>query len=118
MRKNDIKKLVLASYKNNDLNEEKVEQIANLLGKKELKEFIKELKHFEKKHTVVISLPYMPSKPDQKKITDLFIDKKILYLIDKALMVGVKVIDNDLISEYNLKNTLEDIADHVKQNYD
>jgi len=118
MTKKKFKHLVLASYKNNELNQGKVEQIANLLSKKELKNYIRELKQYEKKRTVVISLPYLLEKNDQDKIASLFKGKKIIYMIDSSLVVGIKVIDNDLISEYNLKNTLEQIASHVKQNYD
>lgn len=118
MNKKRFKNLVLASYKNNELSQNKVEQIANLLSKKELKGYIKELRRYEKKRTVVISLPRLLEKDDQTKIASLFKGKRVVYMIDPSLVVGIKVIDNDLISEYNLKNTLEQIASHVKQIYD
>lgn len=118
MTKKHIKQLVLASYKNNNLDEDTIERIANLLSKKDLKEYITKIKQQEKKQTVMIVLPYMPDIGEQKKITQHFLGKKIMYMIDSSLMVGIKVIDNDLISEYNLKNTLEDVANHVKQTND
>lgn len=118
MTKKYITQLVLASYKKNNLDEDTVEKIANLLTKTELKEYVRELKSSERKKTVVVVLPYMPNEKDQKKITGGFPNKKIMYMIDSTLMVGIRLIDNDLISEYNLKNTLDEMEKHVAQTHD
>lgn len=118
MTKKNIKQLVFASYKKENLDEATVEHIANLLTKTELKEYVRELKSYEQKNTVVIVLPYMPNAKDQKKISENFMSKKIMYMIDSSLMVGIRVIDNDLISEYNLKNTLEEMSEHITQTND
>lgn len=113
-----IKELVKLSYKNNILDEKRVKEIADILTRSELKQFINEIKNKEIKKNVIITLPYYPSIDEQKKIQTLFMDKEITYIIDPSLVVGMKVVDNDLVSELSLKDTLESLIKHEIESYD
>lgn len=118
MLRKQIKQLTLQSYKGNSLDEEKVKTIANLLSRHQLKQYIKELKSHESKKNVVIHVPFLPKVEDQEKIKQLFFSKKVIYIIEPSLMVGLKVVDNDIVYDFNLKNTLEELASHVITSYD
>ena len=118
MNKKQIKQLILESYKNDTLDPERVDEIVNILDRKELKEYIKVLKNWENKKSVVITMPYPPKNEDKYKFLTLFPDKKIVYNIDPSLLVGVKIKNDDLITEINLKDTLRNIVDYISQTYD
>lgn len=113
MTKKLLKQLVVASYKNNNLNPKTIEKIAKVLSRKELKQYIKALKTEENKRNVIVSLPYLPKNKDKKSFEGVFQNKKILYDIDKSLILGVKITKNDLVYEMSLKNSLENLITHV-----
>lgn len=111
-----IKTLVLASYTDKRLNVDKVNKIAGLLTRKDLKTYIKVLKSYEKKNTVIVNLPFLYN--DKKIFDKMFKGKKIIYKEDPSLIAGVRIINNDIVYEHNLKNTLEDISAHIGLAYD
>lgn len=118
MTRKQIQQLVEKSYTNTSMNKEDVEHISSYLKRSELKEYVKELKSYEKKKTIVITSPLLPSKEDQTKIQDLFPKKKIVYDIDPSLLMGYKVTDNDVIYEYSLSHIFDSMLDHVENNYE
>lgn len=116
MNKKKIDTLVLASYENNFLNKKKVNRIAALLSKTDFKKYINGLKLQERKRSVTISSP--ANNQDLKKFQKFFPNKKIILKNDPSLMLGVKIVDNDIVYEFTLKNFLDKIITHVKQSYD
>jgi hypothetical protein len=116
MNKRSIDKLILRSYKNNYLDEKTVKKVAALLSKQDLKKYINGLKLEEMKKTVIISSPNDIS--DRKKFEKLFPNKKIVFNKDTALMLGIRIVDNDIVHEFTLKNSLDKILSHVERNYD
>lgn len=116
MNSKKINKLVLISYKNNSLDKKKVNRISALLSKSDLKKYINQLKLTEKKKTLIISSPI--DNLDLRRFEKLFPNKKIIFTKDSSLMLGVKIIDNDIVYEFTLKNSLDKIVSHIEQNYD
>lgn len=116
MNSKKIDKLVLASYSKNVLNRKIVNKISTLLSKSDLKKYINGLKLTEKKRNVIVSSPI--TFPHLKKFEKLFPNKKILYKKDPSLMLGVEIVDNDVVYEFTLKNYLDKIVSHIEQNYD
>ena len=114
----NIKKIAALSFTKNDLDPEKVNLIKEYLKRKELKEYIKELSRIINKKTVVVISALPIDEQSRKKISSIFYDKKIEYDIDHSLVMGIKIIENDNIYEFNLKKTLEDISSHVIDAYD
>ena len=43
------------------------------------------------------------------------LQKNIQLKEDKSLIAGIKIVDNDLIYESNVKNTLENLVSFIKQ---
>lgn len=118
MTKKKIKELAQISYSKNNLDEKKAYRITNLLNRKELKQYLKELKKIESKKSVEIILSKTPTKKSKKMFENLFPDKKIIYNIDKSLMLGVRITNNDLIYEMSLKNTFQNLVSHLTHFYD
>lgn len=116
MNSKKIDKLVLASYSNNVLNRKKVFKISTLLIKPDLKKYINGLKLTEKKRSLIVSSPI--NNQDLSKFEKLFPNKKILFEKDPSLMLGVRIVDNDMVYEFSLKNSLDKIISHIEQNYD
>lgn len=118
MNKKHIKKLVIHSYKKERLDSKIVQRIADLLSRSELKDYLNELKRYEKKRTVIVSLTDYPTELEQKKLGALFPHKKIVYNIDPSLLTGMRVMDDDVLLDINLKNTLDELVEHVTQTND
>src|SRR5579872_1162467 len=105
MNKKIIAQLVLASYSKEKLDEKKVEKIAKLLSHADLKKYIRGLKLSEMKKTISLVLPdkslYNKSLLGQSK-------KQVKVIEDKSLLLGAKVIDNDMVYDLSLKNSLDE----------
>lgn len=116
MNKKIIDKLVLGSYSNNFLDQEKVNKIAAFISKSDLKKYINRLKLMEKKKDIIVSAPL--NNQDLKKFEKLFPNKKIIFKKDPTLVLGVRIVDNDIVYEFTLKNSLDKIISYIEQNYD
>lgn len=118
MIKKQIKNLVLQSYTNDTLDEKKVYAIFGLLRRREFKQYLNKLKQYEKQKSLIVTVAHIPTKDEQNKIKAMFKDKKIIYIINPSLIVGTKIINDDLVYELSLKNVLEDLVSHVSKTYD
>lgn len=116
MNSNKINKLIAASYRGDCLDQKKVNKIVSLISNSNFKKYINGLKLAEKKKNLIISSPIINS--DLKKIEKLFPHKKIVFKKDPSLMLGVRIVDNDIIYEYTLKNSLDKILSYIEQIYD
>ncbi len=118
MTKKDIKILAEKSYNNKGiLDKTTATKIANRLSRADLKEYIKALRAIEQKNTVTVVLPSPKAKNSdlEKEIRAKFAGKNISYEIDPELLAGIKIIDNDLIYNFNLKNTIERVINHINK---
>jgi F0F1-type ATP synthase delta subunit len=121
MTKRQIKLLAKASYLNNELDGTRSTKIANRLTREELKNYLRALKSIEKQRTVTVIVPDISvnNKRDiEKRFTNLFKDKKIVMETDSELLVGLKIINNDLVYELSLQNTFDKINDYLLEQYD
>jgi F0F1-type ATP synthase delta subunit len=116
MNKKKIDKLIAISYRNDNLDQKIINKIATLISKSDLKKYINGLKLAENKKTLFISTP---SKDfNIKKFRNLFPNKKIVLKEDSSLLLGIEVVDNDIVYEFTLKNSLDKIINYIKHNYD
>ncbi|MDO8660103.1 MAG: hypothetical protein Q7K54_05940 [Candidatus Parcubacteria bacterium] len=116
MNTKKINQLVLSSFSNLYLQEKKVKKIASLLDKSDLKKYINGLRRQEMKKSLIVATPM--NNNDKGKFTKLFPNKKIIFKRDPSLMLGVKIVDNDMIYEFTLRNSLDKILNYIEQNYD
>jgi len=110
-----LKILVAESYKNDVLDSNKIYGIADLLTRSELKQYIGALKDHENKKNVIVLTSFCLK---DKRFEKLFPNKKIVYKKDPSLMLGVKVVDNDNVYQFNLKNALDNIISYITKAYD
>jgi hypothetical protein len=116
MTKKIINKLALASYTNNKLDSKKVNKIVKHLKRKELKAYIKFIKNYEKSRSVVLLTPASSKNTNYiKELKKIFPDKKILLERDDSLIAGIRIIDNDTIYDFNIKNTLQNLVSYINQ---
>ena len=111
-----IKKLALASYTRNALDSKKVNRISKILTRSQLKTYLKMLKMIEKNKTLFVFLPNLSYiNLLTKKIKQLFPDKKISFKKDESLIAGVKIVDNDNVYDFNLRNRLENLVLYINK---
>lgn len=115
MDRKKIKSLVLTSYRNNVLDKNVVNAITKRLNRNSLKRYVNELKNYEARRTVVITTAFPCEHEIFKK---LFQGKKIIFKKDRSLMVGIKILENDMLYEFNIRNRLEKLISHIEHSYD
>lgn len=117
MVKRDIKKLANQTYAT--LDEKTIDKIVALLSKKNLKEYIRQIKFITQQQEVIIALPRINEyNKDAVFFAALFENKKIIYTEDASLLLGAKICDNDMIYEINLKNRLNQTITQIEQQYE
>lgn len=115
-----IQKLAEKTYLSENLNKGVLNKISTSLGRKKLKEYIKELKNIEKRKLVKI---YVPSKKVltnelENSLKKFFQNKKLSIIEDPSILAGIKIIDNDMVYELNLRDSLTHIIEHIQKSYD
>ena len=120
MLKKQIKLLALGSYTNKQLDAGKAKQISKLLKLTDLRAYIKELKKIESKKSVRLIIPNkkMIGASALNSVKSSFRNKKVIVEEDPSLILGMKIVDNDLVYEVNLKNALENFKKHIVEDYD
>lgn len=113
-----LKKLVLASFTDNSLNQENVEKITSYLTRKELKSYIRSLKQRVQQLSVHITVPVHLNRKDEEQLESIFPTKKITVSTDPNLILGILIQDNDTIYDMSLKNTLLSAQSYIFENYD
>jgi hypothetical protein len=114
MTKRLLKELVLASYNKDELDLKKVNEFVSHLSRNELKMYIRALKAYERKITVMVEIP-SEKKEQYAQLQSLFPNKKIVYKVDPSLILGVRVISDDIVYEMNLKNSFQRMLQVIAQ---
>jgi F0F1-type ATP synthase delta subunit len=116
MDKKQIQKLVEMSFVDNILNQESLNKVIEQLDGSELKEFLRLLTDYEKKSTVYIDHSFELTESNKKQFEDLFLKRKIVYRKNESLVFGIRITDNDMVYDLNMKNSLEQIKDFLRSN--
>jgi F0F1-type ATP synthase delta subunit len=112
----NVKKLVDDSFKDGKLIQENVEYIAERLSRKELKQYIHLLKEEELKKQVFVTSAETLSKEDLGKIQKLYPGMEIVSSVDKSMISGVRIVENNKEYEINLNRTFHDIIGFLSTN--
>ena len=115
MTKKEYKELIGISFTKAELNSEVIERIANALTRSELKEYLRLLKLEISRRTVRVTNALPLNKEQQKELEALFSEKKVVYEMDKNLILGTRVLNGDLVYNMNLKQQLSDLETYVSQ---
>lgn len=118
MNKRILKELVSESYTGDELDPTKVMKIADVLNRSELKLYIHAIKDVEGKMSVTVTIPEGMGDLEMEQFKDIFPNKKLFVEKDPTLILGVKVTDNDMVYDFNLRNTLEKMVKYVEEKYD
>lgn len=111
-----LKELAKQSYKNGKLDQEAVKYIADRLSRNDLKEYIRLLKQEEMKSQVFVTSAEKLSKEDLAKIQKLYPGMEINHSIDKSMLSGVRIVENNKEYEINLNRTFHDIIGFLSTN--
>lgn len=119
MTRKEIKKLAQDCYTDNKLDEKQIEKIGALLSRKDVKEFIRCLKQIEKKHNLYVALTDTNIYNQNKNLfKDLAKGKEIIFQENPSLLLGMQIINDDMIYEMSLQNRLESFQKDVENNYE
>ncbi len=119
MTTKQIKKLAAQSFKDDNMDIKKIKRIIPHLRKRELKTYIKFIKKLENEKEVKVFTPVeMADKKIIDSITSIFPNKRVKYAVGPDIIAGIRIVDNDMVYEFNLKDSLENLIAHIKQSYD
>jgi F0F1-type ATP synthase delta subunit len=114
MTPKQIKNLAIGSYTRDSLDAKKVTRISKLLTRAELKRYIRFLKNLEQSKTVEVIMSKLDTKNAvAKELRKMFSGKRVEFSEDKSLIAGMKLIDNDIVYDFNLKNTFENLVSYI-----
>lgn len=114
MDKRAIKKLAINCYTDGVLDQQKVLAVTRHLKRRDLKEYIRTLKLLEKQKNVFVLSPTKPTPEETTRLKEMFPEKNLSVRIDNTLLLGLKVIDNDMVYDISLKGRLEQIETFTK----
>ena len=117
MTKKQIKKLADFSFIKNNLDLKSVKKFVGKMKRSELREYLKYLKTKIAEKNIYVFAPNLENLDKiqlQKDFSKLFPNKKIVYKEDPELLLGLKVIDNDRIFDFNLKNSFDSMTNYIK----
>lgn len=115
MDKKLIKKLAAASYRKNKLDEDKVNRIALKLNRRELRGYIKALKEMQSRFRVYVEYTNELGEAGKKEIEELFPGKEVIFQKNSDLLMGIRITENDIVSNINLGNSLKQITAYVEK---
>lgn len=120
MTKKQIEQLAFHSYAKGNLDLKKIEKYSAGLSRIDLKRYIRTLKNLEKKQRVEVIIPFINYRKNvnEKMLKALFLKRNIKYTIDPSIIAGVKIVNDDIVYNFNLKNTLEAIIENIEKQYD
>lgn len=114
MAKDDINKLIKQSTTDNKLDDKKTSIIASELNRKSLKQYIRELRKFEKSKKVTIEIPQNQNNLLKDDLQSLFPGKEIEIIENPELILGLKIISGDDVMELNLAHKLGELVSFIK----
>ncbi len=115
MKKNQIKQLASMCYEKGLLDEKSVTMALPYLSRKDLRLFIKQLIRFDQKNTVTVTSATLLSDKILSKIAGMYPNKKVQTVIDPSLLMGVRIVDNDIVYSANLSDILDKMVSHVSE---
>lgn len=115
MTKQTLKQLVRISIKDHELDEKTVMKIAERLNRHELKRYIHHLKAELTKNTVTITTPRPLSNTAKQLFKETYKSKRLEFINKPDILLGVQIVDNDMVYDASLKHTLDDVARFVAE---
>jgi hypothetical protein len=115
MKSIQLKKLALASYTKEKLDIRKVNRLISFLKKTDLRRYIKYLKLIEKSKNITVVLPSKIDIKTENSFKKVYKDKNVNFVYDPSLILGLKILDNDFVYEYNLKDTIGQLSNFITE---
>ncbi|MEK7572944.1 MAG: hypothetical protein AAB531_00820 [Patescibacteria group bacterium] len=115
-----IKKLALKTYSDNTLNKKVLDLVSKKLSRKDLKVYINELKRINGHRIVKVYVPDRRILTDkiERSLSKFFENKELQIIEEPELIAGLRIIDNDLIYELNLRDSFDNMIEYLKETYD
>ncbi len=107
-----IKQLAKASFDNNSLNENKIKIVSSKLKRKDLRSYLRALKILDQENTLFVSMPITDDEKVKNALQIRFPNKKIVYTLNKDLLAGIKIVNNDLLYDFTLQGKIERLIGH------
>lgn len=117
MNKAQIKIIAQKSFGRNQLDSKKVKLFTSKMKRRELRNYIRAVKSIDSKNKVTVIVPSIESfkKSDMSPLSKIYTGKKIIYEEDPSIIVGLRLIDNDLIYDFNLKNSFDNMIEKIEE---
>lgn len=113
MNKKKINQLAIISFEKNKINTETVEKITGKLNNKDFREYIKALKRVIAKTNVYVESATELSSQDKKSFEELFKNKSLVFRVNPELILGVRIIEDDMVYNLNIENSIIQIKDYL-----
>lgn len=114
MIKIDLKKLARVTILSDNIDTNVKEYVLTKLTRAELKEYLVHLKSLTQRSTVTVVGREITTEL-KNKIGNIYKDKKIIFVTDETISDGIKIIDNDTITDLTLENYIDNTIEELKK---
>ena len=118
MKQKLIKTLARESFENNELDASRVQLIVARLKRKDTRTYIRALKSIEQEQTVSVEVATHIDEMAKKQLQLRFPDKKIVYTINKDILAGMRIIDNDILYDFSVQGKIDRVMKHLYETND
>ncbi len=112
--KQKIKKLAQLAAGNDSIPADIEQFVLEVLTKQELKDFLRNYKSALDKKRVYIATSTDIPKSEITKLLPQFKDKELILSTDKALGGGIRIKQNDTITDFTFKKYIDDTIEKLK----
>jgi len=115
MTKKLLDEIVEISFKENALDEKMIMDIASKLKRRELKAYVRRLRNELSKRSVMIISPRSFSENAKNLFHQTFSDKIVTFETDPSYLLGVKIINGDMVYDQTLKGEFDHITQRMRE---
>jgi F0F1-type ATP synthase delta subunit len=90
-----------------------VKVVSDSLSRSELKEYLRYLKEIQSESLITVTSAHELSGFEKRKIEIEFEGKSVNYVVDSALLIGVKIESSDFSYELSANSRLENVLTHL-----
>src|SRR5258708_29893413 len=113
MTKKEVKKIALLSFADSDIDVRKVKRFTQTMNRRELRQYVRFLKLIDSQKKIKILTPIKEDLDLKNRISRIFPKKRIIFEEDPSILLGIRIINNDILYDFNLENEFEELKKFV-----
>ncbi len=115
-----IRKIAQNSFINGKLDKKVIAKVTRTFTRREFKTYVRALRIITKKRVVKVYVPNkrLVTREIKNSLLNFFQEKELDFIEEPEILAGIRIVDNDMIYELNLRDSLENMINYLRKSYD